>query len=166
MSILDPVYEETNNTFERSLVFLHKMPRVWMEYVSLLMKQDMITRTRRVLDRALESLPVTQHSRVWPVYLDLVKRHEIPETGIRVYKRYLKLEPEDGESFISYLLSCDRIDHAALTLASVVNDDSFVSKNGKSKYHLWMELCHLISTNPDRIKTLNVEAIIREGINR
>lgn len=31
--------------------------------------QKFITRTRRLFDRALTSLPVTQHERVWPLYL-------------------------------------------------------------------------------------------------
>ena len=165
-SILDGMFEDTNNTFERSLVFMHKMPRVWIEYASLLMSQQLITRTRRVFDRALESLPITQHTRLWPLYLKLIRIHKIPETGIRVYKRYLKIQPEDSESFITYLISIGRLDEAALNLASIVNDQSFVSKNAKSKYQLWSQLCDLISTNPDKIRSLNVEAIIREGINR
>lgn len=31
--------------------------------------QKFVTRTRRLFDRALTSLPVTQHERVWPLYL-------------------------------------------------------------------------------------------------
>ena len=165
-SILDTMYEDTNNTFERSLVFMHKMPRVWIEYASLLMLQQLITRTRRVFDRALQSLPITQHTRMWPLYLKFIRSHRIPETAIRVYKRYLQVQPEDGESFITYLISVGRLDEAALKLASIVNDESFVSKHAKSRYQLWSELCDLICTNPDKIRSLNVEAIIREGINR
>lgn len=36
--------------------------------------QNFITRTRRLFDRALTSLPVTQHERVWPLYLKVSER--------------------------------------------------------------------------------------------
>lgn len=58
-----------NNTYERSLVTMHKMPRVWLDYLEYLMQQYLLTRTRRAFDRALCSLPITQHDRVWQLYL-------------------------------------------------------------------------------------------------
>ena len=33
------------------------------------MDQGWITRTRRTFDRALQSLPITQHERIWQLYL-------------------------------------------------------------------------------------------------
>jgi hypothetical protein len=42
--ISDPAYEEVNNAFERALVFMHKMPRVWMDYCTFLVSQRLITR--------------------------------------------------------------------------------------------------------------------------
>ena len=71
--ISDPAYEEVNNAYERALVFMHKMPRIWMDYCSFLVSQRLVTRTRRVLDRALRALPITQHERIWPIYIDFVK---------------------------------------------------------------------------------------------
>lgn len=65
----DVAYEALNNTFERALVSMHKMPRVWLDYLQLLMDQRLVTRTRRTFDRALGSLPITQHDRVWALYL-------------------------------------------------------------------------------------------------
>ena len=67
--VTDPVFEEVNNAFERALVFMHKMPRIWMDYCSFLVDQRKITRTRRVMDRALRALPITQHDRIWPLYI-------------------------------------------------------------------------------------------------
>lgn len=58
-----------NNTYERALVMMHKMPRVWLDYLEYLMQQYLLTRTRRAFDRALCSLPITQHDRVWQLYL-------------------------------------------------------------------------------------------------
>ena len=116
--------------------------------------------------RALQSLPVTQHSRIWQVYLQFIKKFDVSETAIRVYKRYMKLQPEDAEDFVDYLLQVDRISEAAVTLVEMVNNENFISKVGKSKHQLWSELCDLISKNPDKIHSFNVEAIIKEGINR
>ncbi len=48
---------------------MHKMPRIWLEYLELLVDQKLITKTRRTFDRALQALPVTQHDRIWILYL-------------------------------------------------------------------------------------------------
>ena len=61
--------EGLNNTYERALVSMHKMPRVWVEYLELLMSQQKLTHTRHVFDRCLCSLPITQHDRIWTLYL-------------------------------------------------------------------------------------------------
>uniref|UniRef100_A0A8C4QSM6 XPA binding protein 2 n=1 Tax=Eptatretus burgeri TaxID=7764 RepID=A0A8C4QSM6_EPTBU len=164
--VTDSAFEDTNRCHERSLVFMHKMPRVWLDYCQFLMEQCKVTRTRRTLDRALRALPVTQHSRIWPLYLKFVRSHPLPETAVRVYRRHLKLSPENAEEYIDYLVSIDRLDEAALRLAAIVNNDRFVSKKGKSNHQLWHELCELISKNPDKVKSLDVGAIIRGGLTR
>ncbi|VDK82039.1 unnamed protein product, partial [Onchocerca ochengi] len=82
----DPAYKHVNNAYERALVFMHKMPRIWMEYCEFLTLQRLVTQTRRVFDRSLRALPVTQHDRIWPLYIKFVTSHEIPETTIRVYR--------------------------------------------------------------------------------
>ncbi|XP_055320314.1 pre-mRNA-splicing factor syf1 homolog [Sitodiplosis mosellana] len=165
-AINDPLIEEVNNAFERSLVFMHKMPRIWMDYCSFMVNQCKITRTRHVFDRALRALPITQHHRIWPLYLSFLKKFDIPETAVRVYRRYLKLYPEDSEEYIEYLTDAGRLDEAAQQLASVVDNEHFVSKHGKSNHQLWNELCELISKNPDKVHSLNIDAIIRGGLRR
>lgn len=55
--ITHAAYEEANNAHERALVFMHKMPRVWIDYGEFLMRQEFVTRTRRTFDRALRALP-------------------------------------------------------------------------------------------------------------
>jgi len=164
--ITDPGFEEVNNAFERSLVFMHKMPRIWIDYCKFLINQKRITRTRRVFDRALRALPPTQHDRIWPLYIKFVKMYPIPETATRVFRRYLQLAPERSEEYIEYLISIDRLDEAAKILAKCVNNSDFVSKDGKSNHQLWNELCELISKNPHKIKSLNVDAIIRSGLRK
>ncbi|KAM3964811.1 pre-mRNA-splicing factor SYF1 fand [Aphomia sociella] len=164
--IADPCYDDVNNCFERSLVFMHKMPRIWMDYCTFLTDQYKITGTRKAFDSALRALPITQHHRIWPLYLNFLRKHDIPETAVRVFRRYLKLCPEDTEEYIDYLISINKLDEAALKLAQIVNNENFQSKHGKSNHQLWNELCELISKNPDKIHSLNVDAIIRGGLRR
>ncbi len=64
-----PAVESLNNTYERALVSMHKMPRIWLEYLELLVDQRLVTKVRRTFDRALVALPITQHDRVWILYL-------------------------------------------------------------------------------------------------
>ena len=70
---------------------MHKMPRIWINYCTFMTEQNFITKTRHVFDRALRALPITQHHRIWPLYLTFVKMHNIPETAVRVFRRYLKV---------------------------------------------------------------------------
>ncbi|XP_074881377.1 pre-mRNA-splicing factor SYF1 [Buteo buteo] len=162
----DPAYEEANGCHERALVFMHKMPRIWLDYCQFLVDQGRITRTRRTFDRALRALPITQHHRIWPLYLQFVRRYPLPETAVRVYRRYLKLSPESAEEYVEYLRSVGRLDEAAVRLARLVNDERFVSKEGKSNYQLWQELCELLSQHPERVRSLDAGAIIRGGLTR
>jgi len=165
-SPIDPARKEVNHVFDRALVFMHKMPRIWIDYVKFITKQRMITQTRRTFDAALLSLPITQHHRIWPLYIAFIKSHDIPETTVRVYRRHLKLDPDGAEDYIDYLISIDRLDDAAVKLADVVNRDKFVSKKNRSNHELWQWLCELISKNPGKITSLRVDAIIRGGLRR
>merc|ERR1719481_1276409 len=164
--VTDPGYDAVNNCFERSLVWMHKMPRIWIDYCKFLTKQGKVTRTRRVFDRALRALPPTQHDRIWPLYIKFVTMHNIPETAIRVFRRNLQMFPENSEQYIEYLTSVDKLDEASQVLAKCVNNEDFVSKEGKSNHQMWNELCDMISKNPTKIESLNVDAIIRSGLRR
>mmetsp|Transcript_8016 Transcript_8016/g.17347 ORF Transcript_8016/g.17347 Transcript_8016/m.17347 type:complete len:963 (+) Transcript_8016:185-3073(+) len=163
--LTDPQWEAANNAFDRALVFLHKMPRIWLDYIEFLMKQKRITRARRALDSALRSLPITQHSRIWELYVKFIKEGEVPkETALCAFRRYLMLEPDHVEVYIAYLRTIGRYDEAAQKLANVVDDEDFASMEGKTRHQLWMDLCDLVSKHPADIKSLNIESIIRSGI--
>ncbi|KAI9126548.1 hypothetical protein K1719_002144 [Acacia pycnantha] len=160
-------YDTLNNTFERALVTMHKMPRIWIMYLQTLTEQKLITRTRRTFDRALCALPVTQHDRIWEPYLIFVSQKGIPiETSLRVYRRYLKYDPTHIEDFIEFLINSSLWQEAAERLASVLNDDQFYSIKGKTKHRLWLELCDLLTRHANEVSGLNVDAIIRGGIRK
>ena len=57
------------------------------------------------------------------------------DTALRVYRRYLKLQPDAIEQFVGYLLSVERYDEAAAQLTHAVNSEDFVSREGKSNCH-------------------------------
>uniref|UniRef100_A0A061S5R0 Pre-mRNA-splicing factor SYF1 n=1 Tax=Tetraselmis sp. GSL018 TaxID=582737 RepID=A0A061S5R0_9CHLO len=156
-----------NNTFERALVTMHKMPRIWIMYLEFLVRQRLVTKTRRTFDKALSALPITQHDRIWQLYLTFIRGDSVPvETALRVYRRYLKLEPTHAEEYIAYLQSKELWGEAARRLAQLVNDDGFRSLAGKSKHQLWLELCDIITKQPDAVKDMPVDAILRGGIRK
>eukprot|EP00485_Elphidium_margaritaceum_P008561 CAMPEP_0202699384 /NCGR_PEP_ID=MMETSP1385-20130828/12606_1 /ASSEMBLY_ACC=CAM_ASM_000861 /TAXON_ID=933848 /ORGANISM="Elphidium margaritaceum" /LENGTH=969 /DNA_ID=CAMNT_0049356317 /DNA_START=42 /DNA_END=2951 /DNA_ORIENTATION=+ len=166
LCITDALVEETNNCFERCLTYLHKMPRIWMLYTEYLTYQRYITRTRKVFDRMLKALPITQHDRVWPLYIKFVRIAQVPEMAVRVYRRFVQLYPEQMEEFVEYLIKQKRFDEACVRLCAMVNDEQFDSVRGKSKFDYWRLLCQLLVKNAKLIRSLNVDAIIRSGIKK
>jgi pre-mRNA-splicing factor SYF1 len=68
------------------------MPRIWIDYCEFLLKYlpNRLTWTRQTFDRALRSLPVMQHERIWPLYLKFAKKAG-GETAMRVFRRYIKV---------------------------------------------------------------------------
>ncbi|KAL7054150.1 hypothetical protein AAHC03_026510 [Spirometra sp. Aus1] len=161
-------YEETNNAHERALVTMHKMPRIWTDFLLFLMHQGYVTLARRTFDRALKALPVTQHERVWRIYLKFADKHgnHIKESCTRIYRRYIKYAPDDVERFINFLIRNENVNEAAVLLAEAINDENFISREGRSKFQLWQTLCELLVKNPTKITSLNADAIIRQGIGR
>lgn len=47
-----------------------------------------------------------------------------------------QLQPELAEDFIAYLIKIEKLDEAAIRLAGLINDEAFVSKEGKSKHQV------------------------------
>lgn len=80
-----------NQCYERALVFMHKMPRIWLDYCDSLGRQQLLTFARRAYDRSLRSLPVTQHPQVWEAYVKFAANCGVFECTRRVYQRYLKV---------------------------------------------------------------------------
>ena len=45
--------------FERGLIFMHKMPRIWIMYGEFMISIKKVSKSREVLDRGLEALPLS-----------------------------------------------------------------------------------------------------------
>eukprot|EP01080_Neovahlkampfia_damariscottae_P004265 gene4265-7601_t len=161
------VWKLTNECFERALIFMHKMPRIWEEYLKFLMKQNLITKTRETFDRSLQSLPVTQHQRIWKLYKQFLQQKYIPiETVMSIYKRYLMLEPQNIEEYIEEMIKRENYEEACINLGKIVNEDSFRSIYEKSKNDLWIELCELISTKAEYFKNIDPTKYIKEALKK
>ncbi|TPX34862.1 hypothetical protein SmJEL517_g02635 [Synchytrium microbalum] len=185
----DPEWASINSCFERCLVLCHKYPVIWILHCYVLMHQPRPTHTRHVFDRALRALPITQHDRIWPLYL---KHASIVqgEAAIRIWRRYLKLEPGEAEDYIDVLLDVvqpPRYAEAARVLASLVEDPKYKSKNGRSQYQFWVQLCELVCDHAEAMEVatadnplpkrlgafisgtvtkLDIDKILRSGISR
>lgn len=183
-----PDWQKVNHNFEQSLILCHKFPLIWLAFCEWLMHQpNRITYTRRTFDRALKALPPTQHSNLWSLYLKFANLAG-GETCIRVWRRYLKVQPSHAEQYVDKLLGQNppRTAEAARVLATIIEDPKFAS-TGKTLFQYWVQLCDLICQHPDGISLpaedhlvpnsehnsavsrpdcLNVESIMRAGISR
>ncbi|OAA46264.1 pre-mRNA splicing factor SYF1 [Metarhizium rileyi] len=163
-------YKKVNALFEKALILLNKMPRIWEMYLRFLVKQPAITSVRRTFDRALRALPVTQHDRIWALYLPFLNAAS-GHTAINVWRRYVQVHPEQMEEFIELLIDSRSYTEAVISYINLVNNVRFASKNGKGHYEIWSELVDLLVGHASEIEAnsesgIDVESIIRSGIIR
>ena len=163
-------FAKVNALFDRALILLNKMPKIWEMYLSFLMKQPLITITRRTFDRALRALPITQHNRIWALYRPFATSAS-GDTVIKIWRRYIQIHPEDSEEFIDLLIEWGQYTEAVKKYMDILNNPKFRSKNVKSNFQLWNEMVDLLVTRAKQIDTgdtvgIDVEQIVRSGIER
>ncbi|POS84461.1 TPR-like protein, partial [Erysiphe pulchra] len=163
-------HAKINALFERALVLLNKMPKIWEMYLSFLLSQPLITTTRKTFDRALRALPLTQHNRIWALYLPFANS-AAGDTAVKIWRRYLQIHPEDIEEFIDLLINTGRYTEAVKNYIVILNNPKFKSKNGKGLFHLWSDMVDLLVTHAKEVQTgdeigIDVEQIIKSGIDR
>lgn len=163
-------YNKVNALFERALILLNKMPRIWELYLRFLGKQPFITLLRRTFDRALRALPITQHNRIWTLYIPFANASS-GDTAVKVWRRYMQVHPEEVEDFIELLVDTGAYTEAVLLSLSLLNNVRFASKHGKGHYELWSEMVDLLVDHASDIDSsyengIEVESIIRSGIRR
>ncbi|KAJ9198444.1 hypothetical protein DTO164E3_5277 [Paecilomyces variotii] len=163
-------YQKVNALFERALILLNKMPRIWEMYLSFLLQQPIVTQTRRTFDRALRALPVTQHNRIWRLYKPFA-RSASGETAVKIYSRYMQIHPENAEEYIDLLIEMGHYTEAVKRYIEILDNPRFQSKQGKSHFQLWSEMVELLVNKAKEIETgahvgIDVDGIIRSGIER
>ena len=163
-------FAKVNALFEQALILLNKMPKIWEMYLSFLLKQPQITFTRQTFDRALRSLPLTQHHRIWKLYRPFASSAS-GETAIRIWRRYMQIHPEESEDFIDLLIEQKQFTEAVQKYVDILNNPKFRSKKGKGNFQIWSEMLDLMVDHAKKIETgessgIDVEKIIRSGIQR
>ncbi|KAL8865415.1 MAG: hypothetical protein Q9174_006897, partial [Haloplaca sp. 1 TL-2023] len=163
-------YAKVNALFERALILLNKMPKIWEMFLTFLMQQPIVTYTRRTFDRALRALPLTQHNRIWALYRPFADSVS-GETAVKIYRRYMQIHPEDCEDFISLLVEMGKYTEAVKCYMDILNNPKFRSKQGKSTFQLWAEMVDLLVARAKEVETgdavgIDVENIVRSGIER
>ncbi|KAB8235081.1 hypothetical protein BDV23DRAFT_50182 [Aspergillus alliaceus] len=163
-------FQKVNALFERALILLNKMPRIWEMYLSFLLQQPLVTQTRRTFDRALRALPVTQHNRIWRLYKTFA-RSASGQTAVKIWARYMQIHPENAEEYIELLVEMGQYTEAVKRYMEILDNPRFQSKEGKSNFQLWTEMVDLLVSKAKQIETgpqvgIDVDAILRSGIDR
>ena len=167
-------FRKVNALFERALVLLNKMPRIWEMYLAFLCDQPLLTFTRRTFDRALRALPLTQHHRIWALYRPFANAAG-GETAVRVWRRYMQIHPEYMEDFVDLLVRERRYAEAVQRYIDILNNPRFKSKDAKGPFQHWTEMLEVLIDNaravPDPVPlldgtTVHVERIVRSGLAR
>ena len=163
-------FAKVNALYERALVLLNKMPRIWEMYLGFLMEQPLVTRTRRTFDKALKALPMTQHNRIWSRFKTFAVSTPDLST-LCIWKRYMQIHPEDSEDLIDVLLGTKRVGEAVQKYMDILNNPKFRSKRGKSTFQIWSEMVELMVAHPKEIDLgkhagIDAEKLIRSGISR
>ncbi|ODQ58199.1 hypothetical protein WICANDRAFT_34359 [Wickerhamomyces anomalus NRRL Y-366-8] len=158
---------DVNNEFEKSLYLLNKMPMLWVKYLQFLLLQEDVTFIRRKFTEALRMLPVTQHQKIWPLYLEFADSVG-GLTGSKIYLKYLIFNPDDIELVLNRLIQFKDIKNSITVFEKVLNDENFVSKEGKSPLELWLEYADILMSTKkaDQNHDTIVENFVRNGIER
>ncbi|CAH7667884.1 expressed protein [Phakopsora pachyrhizi] len=86
------------------------MPRLWLSYLTLLTHPSCpaplsYTHTRHTFDRALRTLSHSLHERIWKPYLRWSEHVAGGETCIRVWRRYLTVDPSLTAHYVQFLIN-------------------------------------------------------------
>jgi len=163
-------YAKVNALFERSLVLLNKMPRIWEMYLEFLMQQPLVTETRRLFDRALRALPVTQHNRIWTLFRPFANSAS-GQTAVKIWKRYMQIHPEHAEEFVNILLDMREYTEAVKQYMQILNNTRFKSREAKGPFEFWTEMLEVLVDHAKEVRTgedtgIDVDKIVRSGIQR
>ena len=136
--------------WERALVTLHKFPRVWMEYLQYAHTHMLHSTTlRRLANRALEALPVTQHDKIWPTLLQYYQSNNphIPnESKLCILRRYIDIHPEATKEVADFFCqTLGKWGEAALLYQKLLNAPAITPILRKD---LWMSLAKICTQHP------------------
>lgn len=156
-------FENVIELFEKALLFLNKMPRIWSDYLQFVMnKLPQNKRIMSIFDRALIALPISQHNRIWPLMLKYANIADTKSQCI-IWKRYMQFDNSRIEEFINIMIKNKDYKSACEALIEIINDPDFQSTDGKSRFQFWEELIDLLVHQDTPFDT---EMIIKSAIER
>ncbi|KAK6039338.1 HAT repeat protein, partial [Cooperia oncophora] len=165
-------WRQTCQIYERALKVFDRSYKLWYNYLRF---RHRVIANKAPTDiswshlcDAYERCLIHMHKmpRIWMDYCTVMTKRRVITDCRRVFDRYLKLNPRGREDFVEYLIKIDQLDEAARQLVTLVNEDMPVSDKGKTVHQLWAELCELISKNPKKVHSLDVNVIMRQGIQK
>ncbi|KAL4468852.1 hypothetical protein ABPG72_008779 [Tetrahymena utriculariae] len=168
--ILSSRFQVANQLFERAINSMSQLSKkhdidLWLKYVEFLGKQKLITKTRQAYNLALRCLEVQDQEKLWYSYCEWALQCGCMRTTKEVINRYLKIDEDYKEKFGYYLLDENEFNEAARVLFEIIQDERFSSKEGRTKFEIYMELCNLVIEHPE-INSVDKELVIRDGIKR
>ncbi|KDQ60630.1 hypothetical protein JAAARDRAFT_151180 [Jaapia argillacea MUCL 33604] len=158
-------------TFERALMWLPKMPRLWLMYLSIFNHPKCPpllshSHARRTYDRALRTLPPSLHHLIWSRYLLFASSPSSPPSTLHtIYRRYLSIDPSLTESYSHLLLNQSPpkpLEAAKLLLGLAIkaSKGTYESVEGKSPYQLLTEWLDVVEQWPEEVG-LDVQETIK-----
>lgn len=147
------------------------MPRLWIMYLEFLVENRDITRFRRTVNLALQSLPITQHERIWDVVMNrFIYQTEFAVpllTSKTLYKRYIQLSPASRDDYIDFLIEREDFTDAVIELLNVIHSED----DNSLHYMNYFKLVNIISKNSNKLSNLVVSdidlpSIIRAGLSK
>lgn len=106
--------------YKRSRVYLPTVWKLRVRFAKFLFDfRREVTRTRLEYNDILRALPVSQHTHVWPAFLDFAQRSRCPSTEIAVRRRHSLFAPSAAGTLALSQLLADQAcyDEAALKLS-------------------------------------------------
>jgi len=150
--------------FEQALVRLHKMPVIWEMYARWILDQRRWSLVRPLLNRALQSLAVTQHHRVWKIFLEFGEVCECPQTTVRVLRRYSRIDRTGGaELLFDSLVQSQQYDDAVEVMTKALLNPEFTGKS-RNRDQLWREVIKVGVSHPREVFCVSIEDLLRRGI--
>lgn len=166
-------FDALNCLYESCLFYMSKMPRIWLDYISFLMRQRKISATRKAINRALQALPIGQHGRVWELALKFARQVEglVPKTSVSIWNRHWQIASHRRfhEEYITILKRLKEYNRAAevlmqLTEACKQANEEVQADEKWGQEYFWDELCSLMMQHGDKISSVDPEGILRVAI--
>lgn len=138
-------YTSILNLYRQALQMLSSMPRLWLDMLQFMLDYSTdLGAIRRGFDDALQSLPYSQHNRIWDLYLVFANTMAGPKLATTIWRRYCMFDPSKREDCADRLILLAQYKAAASILVDLLNDPKFVSSQGHTRQQIWNSLADIV----------------------